>query len=498
MAERDGGEGDDAGLPRTKTGAPGADNPVDDLFRPDRTVPAPPIDDRPSVAELVRWQATSSSLLDGSLPPPPPPAPIDSVPPPAPKPARVTKPAQTSKPAEAPKALEASKPAEAPKVVEASKPAPTAVQEAGPKPQLAEPKAPVAEPSAAAPASPARAEEKLSDELDIDDLERASVGAPTSRSTLEGGDEARRAASAPARERAMADAGTGERARESAARGVSAPARGRGMLGAVLGAVVLAGAGAAWMLARPAETAEPAEPGVLAAPAPEAKPLPRQAPQPPPPPEVAAPPPPPPLPEAAAPAPTKAPSPEDTTAVVAAETEAESAPPRQPTPIAAPRPSQEPPPAPKSRTMTVREPEPKAKPMPTPKADPKVEPAPEAAPTGEAVEDSSKLVLEARKLLDDDEAADAEALMRRLLATEPNSDVAREMLTKALIDQDKGAAAVTEAKKLVTRRPKHVPYWLLFGDAQLLAGDEAAAEQSWRKALELRPADIGAKQRLGM
>ena len=86
--------------------------------------------------------------------------------------------------------------------------------------------------------------------------------------------------------------------------------------------------------------------------------------------------------------------------------------------------------------------------------------------------------------------------MRELLAREPANTLAREMLTKALIDEDRGAEAVAQAKQIVKRSPTHVPYWLLLGDAQLLAGDETAAREAWQRALELRPEDIGAKQRL--
>lgn len=427
MTDPKGGD-DDAGKPRVPTDAPGAGSPVDELFVVDRSVPAPAIDDRPSLAELSRWEAKRASLFSeppGGLPPPPPPVPIDTVPPPV------------------------STLGSEQKLVEGAKPAPAATV-----PEEAE---------------------RLSDDLDIDDLERASA---------EGGAE--RASPAVAGPRAA----PAERTSPAAPSRVAAPAssassqRSKARIALTLGAVALGAL--AWVLVPRSDSVEPigAERATFESqPAPQAEPTqgPQPAPQP--------------APQAeATPEPQPQPSPQPVTAPVAAAAAAAATATDTATPTA-------PEARPSSRGPARPEPTVKPKSKPIPARDPASAPTPDPASVaadGVPAEDAGKVVLEARKLLDDDDAEGAEALMRGLLARDPGHMLGRELLTKALIDQDRGPEAVAQAKQIVKRRPTHVPYWLLLGDAQLLAGDDAAARDAWRKALELRPEDIGAKQRLGM
>jgi tetratricopeptide (TPR) repeat protein len=115
-----------------------------------------------------------------------------------------------------------------------------------------------------------------------------------------------------------------------------------------------------------------------------------------------------------------------------------------------------------------------------------------------AAAENHKLILAANKLLADDDAKGAEALMRQALAADPGDHHAMEVLVRALIDQDRGAEAVPYARKMVKRRSKRVAYRLLLGDALLMTGDEAAARREWNTALEIGPKDRQVRMRLGL
>jgi predicted negative regulator of RcsB-dependent stress response len=115
-----------------------------------------------------------------------------------------------------------------------------------------------------------------------------------------------------------------------------------------------------------------------------------------------------------------------------------------------------------------------------------------------AAAENHKLILAANKLLADDDAKGAEALMRQALAADPGDHHAMEVLVRALIDQDRGAEAVPYARKMVKRRSKRVAYRLLLGDALLMTGDEAAARREWNTALEIDPKDRQVRMRLGL
>ena len=125
------------------------------------------------------------------------------------------------------------------------------------------------------------------------------------------------------------------------------------------------------------------------------------------------------------------------------------------------------------------------------------EPAPsEAADEPSGADDSDKVIAAARKLLGSDEPDKAEALMRDVIAKDPQNHHAMEVLARALMDQDRGAEAVPFARKIVQRRGKRVPYRLLLGDLLLMIGDEAGARAEWQQALALAPGNAEIERRL--
>jgi hypothetical protein len=146
-------------------------------------------------------------------------------------------------------------------------------------------------------------------------------------------------------------------------------------------------------------------------------------------------------------------------------------------------------------------------PVPAPRVRPAREPAPIAiapdpfsapAPAKVGAAEAAQTVATARRKLAADDAEGAEELMRQLLQNDPRNDQALDVLARALIDQDRGGAAAAVAEKLVALRPRTVSYWLVLGDALLMKGDDAGAKRAWQKALDLRPDDSGARQRLGL
>lgn len=109
---------------------------------------------------------------------------------------------------------------------------------------------------------------------------------------------------------------------------------------------------------------------------------------------------------------------------------------------------------------------------------------------------TDQLVALARKALADENAAGAEAFARRALAKDGDDHHAMEVLARALIDQDRGAEAVTFARRIVEKRRKRVPYRLLLGDALLMVGDAAGARKEWQAAAAIEPNNREVKQRL--
>jgi predicted Zn-dependent protease len=138
---------------------------------------------------------------------------------------------------------------------------------------------------------------------------------------------------------------------------------------------------------------------------------------------------------------------------------------------------------------------------------PAAEPAPPAAiapaPSDETAlaADSARVaswwLQTARRKLASDDSVGAEAAARKVLASDPQSLPATEILARALVDQERGKDALPFARKLVQRAGKRVPYRLLLGDVLLMTGDEAAARREWERALEIAPYDAEIQRRLG-
>jgi hypothetical protein len=119
-------------------------------------------------------------------------------------------------------------------------------------------------------------------------------------------------------------------------------------------------------------------------------------------------------------------------------------------------------------------------------------------PSSKKADSHASLLIRARRLRADDEPEQAEALARQVLAANPREHHAMVELARALIDQDRGKEAAAQMKKAVAKRRKRVSYRLLYGDALLMAGDQAGAKLQWQVAYELAPTHKGVKQRLGL
>lgn len=90
----------------------------------------------------------------------------------------------------------------------------------------------------------------------------------------------------------------------------------------------------------------------------------------------------------------------------------------------------------------------------------------------------------------------AEALLRLMIAREPDDHHVAEALAAALLAQGKGAAALPYAEQIVHKRPKRAPYRVLLGDVKLATGDRAGAIAAFQDALRIEPTNRDAKRRL--
>jgi hypothetical protein len=444
--------------------APEADDPVASLFRSSQAMPAPKIVEAPSEAEITRWHAaTRSSLFEESVRDPSPPPPAGSiagayVPPPAPdaprKPPAIAAPAPAAAtppvppPAVTAEALLAPPPALPPRAGADAAPRKRRVA-TGPKKRVliaAGLGAALSMGAAAAvlqlipnPFAPREASGSIA-RLDA----RPPVAAPKPVAAAPA-----KPAAAPAPAPVPATPPAASARAETPAAAAAAPAT-----------PAPAAAAAATGAAEPA--APPAKPeAVLAQAKPEAV-LAQAKPE-------AAPATPPAKPEATAPAAPAAAQP-PAAAIAPAAAKAEAAKPEAAKPEAA---------KPEAAKAEAAKPE----------ADDDAHPA---------AAENHKLILAANKLLADDDAKGAEALMRQALAADPGDHHAMEVLVRALIDQDRGAEAVPYARKMVKRRSKRVAYRLLLGDALLMTGDAAAARREWNTALEIDPKDRQVRMRLGL
>ena len=83
---------------------------------------------------------------------------------------------------------------------------------------------------------------------------------------------------------------------------------------------------------------------------------------------------------------------------------------------------------------------------------------------------------------------DAEHTLRDVLSRDPENEGAIEQLTQLLLDQQRGAEAITMLEGILARGASPQLYDLL-GDAETQQGDAAKAEQAYRRAVELDPDD---------
>src|SRR5216683_3331558 len=90
----------------------------------------------------------------------------------------------------------------------------------------------------------------------------------------------------------------------------------------------------------------------------------------------------------------------------------------------------------------------------------------------------------------------AEQVLRGILKTDPENELAGEQLTQLLMDEGKSAEAVALLEGTAGHSPSPVLLDLL-GDAYTQAHDLAKAEQAYRKAQELDPSELSHQRGLG-
>jgi tetratricopeptide (TPR) repeat protein len=90
----------------------------------------------------------------------------------------------------------------------------------------------------------------------------------------------------------------------------------------------------------------------------------------------------------------------------------------------------------------------------------------------------------------------AEQVLRSILKTDPENELAVEQLTQLLMDQGKPAEAVALLEGITAHSPSPVLLDLL-GDAHTQAHELAKAEQAYRKAQELDPSELSHQRGLG-
>jgi tetratricopeptide (TPR) repeat protein len=83
----------------------------------------------------------------------------------------------------------------------------------------------------------------------------------------------------------------------------------------------------------------------------------------------------------------------------------------------------------------------------------------------------------------------AEAVLRTLLAREPENENGVEQLTQLLLDEGKSEEAISSLQEILKRAPT-ARLWDMLGDAYTQTHDLPNAEQAYRKATEAEPDDI--------
>lgn len=91
----------------------------------------------------------------------------------------------------------------------------------------------------------------------------------------------------------------------------------------------------------------------------------------------------------------------------------------------------------------------------------------------------------------------AEEVLRGILKTDPENEQAVEQMAQLLLDQGKAAEAVTLLEGITRKGTPSAAMFDLLGDAYTQTKDLAKAEQAYRKAVELDPAEISHQRSLG-
>lgn len=103
---------------------------------------------------------------------------------------------------------------------------------------------------------------------------------------------------------------------------------------------------------------------------------------------------------------------------------------------------------------------------------------------------------EAEAALAKHDVSRAERFFRRSIVMDPDSVPASRGLSAALTLLGDGPSAIRWAQRALSREPRDPRSHLVLGDALFLTGDKVGAEQEWREANRLDPADRAAQKRL--
>lgn len=110
--------------------------------------------------------------------------------------------------------------------------------------------------------------------------------------------------------------------------------------------------------------------------------------------------------------------------------------------------------------------------------------------------DTAQALSAARAELRANDSAAAEALLKPLLAQNPDDHHVAEVMARALLSRGASAPAIRLARRIVRKRPRRASYRILLGDALRRAGDEAGARAAYRRALALDPQSAEAQRKL--
>ena len=132
---------------------------------------------------------------------------------------------------------------------------------------------------------------------------------------------------------------------------------------------------------------------------------------------------------------------------------------------------------------------------PAPAVKPVVTPPP-AQPVVVAKGDGEAMAESARRKLAAGDVAGAEAILRSVLAADPQEHHAMEVFARVLLAQGKAQEALGYVQQIVKKRAKRAAYRVLEGDVRRALGDMAGARAAWQTAAALDPEDRDAARRL--